>query len=216
MGQGMYPGMDQQQQPPQQQASTPQPGALGNRATPSGPQGPVPVPGGFRGRGGAGVQATRGGAGFARGRGRGYGERLHSAPHLATVLMEACLTGGPARVPSPLPPNVPTGPRNQNKYKDRDTNSAGGDVLDYGGGRDNSHDDDRNSRYITSLSSVDALGLTTFTENEGALRLTRGGARSVVKSCAYQLLVLTFDVLLYMAWETLSMYIGITGSLIET
>ncbi len=38
------------------------------------------------------------------------------------------------RPSSPLPPNVPTGPRSQNKYKDRDGNAAGADGLDYGGG----------------------------------------------------------------------------------
>ncbi|KAJ3765234.1 hypothetical protein FB446DRAFT_795256 [Lentinula raphanica] len=38
-----------------------------------------------------------------------------------------------ARPASPLPPNVPTGPRNQNKYKDRDGNAPAVDGLDYGG-----------------------------------------------------------------------------------
>lgn len=40
-----------------------------------------------------------------------------------------------ARPASPLPPNVPTGPRNQNKYKDRDGNAPAVDGLDYGGDR---------------------------------------------------------------------------------
>ena len=40
----------------------------------------------------------------------------------------------PIRSASPLPPNVPTGPRNQNKYKDRDGLTANVDGLDYGGG----------------------------------------------------------------------------------
>lgn len=40
----------------------------------------------------------------------------------------------PIRSTSPLPPNVPTGPRNQNKYKDRDGITANVDGLDYGGG----------------------------------------------------------------------------------
>lgn len=40
---------------------------------------------------------------------------------------------GPARPASPLPPGVPTGPRNQNKYKDRDNNAPAVDGLDYGG-----------------------------------------------------------------------------------
>ena len=40
----------------------------------------------------------------------------------------------PVRPASPLPPNVPTGPRNQNKYRDRDGNAPAVDGLDYGGG----------------------------------------------------------------------------------
>lgn len=39
----------------------------------------------------------------------------------------------PVRPASPLPPGVPTGPRNQNKYKDRDNNAPAVDGLDYGG-----------------------------------------------------------------------------------
>ncbi|KAL0951847.1 hypothetical protein HGRIS_008508 [Hohenbuehelia grisea] len=68
----------------------------------------------FRGRG------QRGRGYPARGRGRGgiYGGDAASAP---------------VRPASPLPPGVPTGPRNQNKYKDRDNNAAAVDGLDYGG-----------------------------------------------------------------------------------
>lgn len=40
------------------------------------------------------------------------------------------------RPASPLPPGVPTGPRNQNKYKDRDGNAPAVDGLDYGGGKE--------------------------------------------------------------------------------
>lgn len=40
------------------------------------------------------------------------------------------------RPASPLPPGVPTGPRNQNKYKDRDGNAPAVDGLDYGGNKD--------------------------------------------------------------------------------
>lgn len=40
---------------------------------------------------------------------------------------------GPARPASPLPPGVPTGPRNQNRYKDRDGNAPAVEGLDYGG-----------------------------------------------------------------------------------
>lgn len=42
----------------------------------------------------------------------------------------------PVRPASPLPPGVPTGPRNQNKYKDRDGNAPAVDGLDYGGNKD--------------------------------------------------------------------------------
>jgi pre-mRNA 3'-end-processing factor FIP1 len=42
----------------------------------------------------------------------------------------------PVRPASPLPPGVPTGPRNQNKYKDRDVNAPAVDGLDYGGNKD--------------------------------------------------------------------------------
>ncbi|EMD42254.1 hypothetical protein CERSUDRAFT_110784 [Gelatoporia subvermispora B] len=77
---------------------------------------PTPVrggpPGPFRGRGipqGMGMRG-RGGGGFA-GRGR-----------------------VPVRPASPLPPNVPTGPRNKNKYKDIDGSAPAVDGLDYGGG----------------------------------------------------------------------------------
>ena len=57
----------------------------------------------------------------------------------------------PPRAASPLPPNVPTGPRNQNKYKDRDNNAPAVDGLDYGGGERGSRTptdvhEDRSSR----------------------------------------------------------------------
>ena len=43
----------------------------------------------------------------------------------------------PIRPASPLPPNVPTGPRNPgNRYKDRDNNSPDVGGLDYGGNKD--------------------------------------------------------------------------------
>ena len=59
----------------------------------------------------------------------------------------------PVRPASPLPPGVPTGPRNQNRYKDRDGNAPAVDGLDYGG-KDNANygqsygDDDRLSRLV--------------------------------------------------------------------
>lgn len=55
----------------------------------------------------------------------------------------------PVRPASPLPPGVPTGPRNQNRYKDRDGNAPAVDGLDYGGtqGASLETDDRGNSRY---------------------------------------------------------------------
>ncbi|KAG6855858.1 hypothetical protein H0H87_009975 [Tephrocybe sp. NHM501043] len=104
MGQPMYQGMD-----------GPQPVAA-----------PVPVPGGgrgaapvaYRGRGAQGMVRGRGFPGRGRGRG-GFGGDV--PPPV------------PVRPASPLPPGVPTGPRNQNKYKDRDGNAPAVDGLDYGG-----------------------------------------------------------------------------------
>ncbi|KAH8110680.1 hypothetical protein DFH11DRAFT_760107 [Phellopilus nigrolimitatus] len=100
----------------------------------NGPPTPVPVrnvpaPGQFRGRGGMGMGIVpRGGRAVstfpARGRGRG-----------------AIFDGStlPVRPASPLPPNVPTGPRNPgNRYKDRDNNAPAVDGLDYGGNKESS------------------------------------------------------------------------------
>ncbi|KAJ7070664.1 Fip1-domain-containing protein [Mycena amicta] len=56
-----------------------------------------------------GTRGLRGARGFV-GRGRGRGG--YDAPPV------------PVRPTSPLPPNVPTGPRNQNKYKDKDRDGA--------------------------------------------------------------------------------------------
>lgn len=77
----------------------------------------TPVP--FRARG---QPRARGFSGRGRGRGALYGS---DAPPPA-----------PVRPASPLPPGVPTGPRNQNKYKDRDGNAPAVDGLDYGGGKE--------------------------------------------------------------------------------
>ncbi|KAJ7024377.1 hypothetical protein C8F04DRAFT_1223466 [Mycena alexandri] len=101
--------MAQQQMYPQMEAP--------QASAPSGPagRGAGPVP--YRGRG------LRGARGFP-GRGRGRGGYGNDAPP------------PPVRPTSPLPPNVPTGPRNQNKYKDRDNNAPAVDGLDYGGGKD--------------------------------------------------------------------------------
>ncbi|KAJ7594303.1 hypothetical protein C8J56DRAFT_926421 [Mycena floridula] len=69
------------------------------------------------------MPGLRGGRGFsARGRGRGGAMYTEGGP------------APPVRAASPLPPGVPTGPRNQNKYKDRDGNAPAVDGLDYGGG----------------------------------------------------------------------------------
>ncbi|KDR85522.1 hypothetical protein GALMADRAFT_234443 [Galerina marginata CBS 339.88] len=86
---------------------------------PSGRGTPVP----FRGRGAPGLGGR--GRGF-QGRGRGRGG-LYGGDAPPPV---------PVRPASPLPPGVPTGPRNQNKYKDRDGNAPAVDGLDYGGGKD--------------------------------------------------------------------------------
>ncbi|PVG00929.1 hypothetical protein CPB86DRAFT_754018 [Serendipita vermifera] len=80
--------------------------------------GAAPNRGSFRGR----VQPTaprgRGAPAF---RGRGKSTGFETAPPT-----------GP-RAASPLPPNVPTGPRNQHRYKDRDTGVPTSEPLDYGG-----------------------------------------------------------------------------------
>ncbi|TDL20885.1 hypothetical protein BD410DRAFT_771928 [Rickenella mellea] len=83
------------------------------------------TPGQFRGRGMvAGVGLRGRGANFP-GRGRGRGAMYDGMPPL------------PVRPASPLPPGVPTGPRNPgNRYKDRDNNGPAVDGLDYGGGKD--------------------------------------------------------------------------------
>ncbi|KIJ66421.1 hypothetical protein HYDPIDRAFT_180849 [Hydnomerulius pinastri MD-312] len=111
MGQGMYPGMEGSATPVPVPVQAPVPGPTqgpghGGRGAP---------PAQFRGR--AMAQGLRGRGGFV-GRGRG---RFDGPPP------------GPARPASPLPPGVPTGPRNQNRYKDRDGNAPAVDGLDYGG-----------------------------------------------------------------------------------
>jgi len=90
----------------------------------------------FAGRGGPARSMPRGGRGTPpargapatmamRGRGRGLG---FVAPETTQAL--------PARPASPLPPNVPTGPRNRTTYKDKDREPQKQEVegLDYGGG----------------------------------------------------------------------------------
>ncbi|KAJ3750979.1 hypothetical protein DFH05DRAFT_1567880 [Lentinula detonsa] len=82
------------------------------------PRGPTPS---YRARGSLG-QGMRSRGFSGRGRGRGGMYVNEGTPVVA-------------RPASPLPPNVPTGPRNQNKYKDRDGNAPAVDGLDYGGDR---------------------------------------------------------------------------------
>ncbi|KAJ8515418.1 hypothetical protein ONZ45_g7140 [Pleurotus djamor] len=140
-GGGMQPyGMDGQDQGQMFQTIEAQP--------PVQPVQPVMPQGG---RGGGFPYRARGqpirGRGYApRGRGRGmYGEGKAFAFFL--VKLSTSLTAVPAllgppapvRPASPLPPGVPTGPRNQNKYKDRDGNAAAVDGLDYGGTKDGGH-----------------------------------------------------------------------------
>ncbi|EAU92353.1 hypothetical protein CC1G_00572 [Coprinopsis cinerea okayama7 len=86
------------------------------------------TPLGFRGGARGGAPGGPAAAVAPRGRGtfpaRGRTGRYDAPPQ------------APVRPASPLPPNVPTGPRNANKYKDRDGNAPAVDGLDYGGGKD--------------------------------------------------------------------------------
>ena len=129
MGQGMYGGMEGNTTPvsvPVQtpvQGPTPTPGHVG--------RGAPPVQ--FRGR--AMAQGLRGRGGFVgRGRGR-YDGRTSFLRGLCDIFDPFSVSApqGPARPASPLPPGVPTGPRNQNRYKDRDGNAPAVEGLDYGG-----------------------------------------------------------------------------------
>ena len=96
-----------------------------------------------------------------------------SAPDNLSNVHSALAPPPPVRPASPLPPNVPTGPRNLNKYKDRDGNAPAVDGLDYGGGKDGrrtpTYDDDRghSSRYVHFVPFL--LSLTWLVANVGAL-----------------------------------------------
>ncbi|KIK70448.1 hypothetical protein GYMLUDRAFT_234912 [Collybiopsis luxurians FD-317 M1] len=118
MGMGM-PGDFSMQDQPQMFAGAGIDGQVQQSVTPvGGSRGPTPS---YRARGNIGVSMrARGYPPRGRGRGGMYGSE--GAPVVA-------------RPASPLPPNVPTGPRNQNKYKDRDGNAPAVDGLDYGGDR---------------------------------------------------------------------------------
>ncbi|KAI5115809.1 hypothetical protein M0805_001285 [Coniferiporia weirii] len=117
MGQQMGPQMGQQMFPGMESAPAPSPSPVAPRS--------VVTPTQFRGRGGMAV--PRGGRAVpptfpARGRGRGGAFDGSSLP---------------VRPASPLPPNVPTGPRNPgNRYKDRDNNAPAVEGLDYGGNKE--------------------------------------------------------------------------------
>ncbi|TEB38545.1 hypothetical protein FA13DRAFT_1808492 [Coprinellus micaceus] len=132
MGMGDYSMQDQNQmvQPMYQGMDV----AQNVQPSVQGPAGRGAALGGGGGGGGGGYRnaprGSTGGSGSAppqRGRGgfagRGRGRGGYDVPPPA-----------PVRPASPLPPNVPTGPRNQNKYKDRDNNAPAVDGLDYGGG----------------------------------------------------------------------------------
>ncbi|KIM70096.1 hypothetical protein SCLCIDRAFT_19051 [Scleroderma citrinum Foug A] len=112
IGQGMYTGMEGRNTPVPAPVQTPAPGPASGPAH-TGRSAPPPAQ--FRGR--AMAQGLRG-RGMFVGRGRG---RYDGPPQ------------GPVRPASPLPPGVPTGPRNQNRYKDRDGNAPAVEGLDYGG-----------------------------------------------------------------------------------
>jgi len=97
---------------------------------------------GYAGRGAA-ARGARGGrvaptrppsvpGAMMRGRGRGLGFGAAEVSHVT-------------RAPSPLPPNVPTGPRNRSTYKDKDREPVKQDVdgLDYGGGVSNESSNSR-------------------------------------------------------------------------
>ncbi|KAJ7292941.1 hypothetical protein C8J57DRAFT_1267624 [Mycena rebaudengoi] len=136
MGMGME-YMQEQNQMAQQQMYNPQMEAP-QPVPPTGPLGRG-APASFRGR----AMRSRG---FPRGRGRGgyVGDGVPPPP---------------VRPTSPLPPNVPTGPRNQNKYKDRDNNAPALDGLDYGGtnkeGRTTSGEPEERSRKRRSSPNLD-------------------------------------------------------------
>lgn len=101
---------------------------------PVGPAGPRGT--GFRGRVQPVAPRARGAPAF-RGRGRGAAFDASKIVLLFDLLFfdktyPLVPPTGP-RAASPLPPNVPTGPRNQHRYKDRDTGAPTSEPLDYGG-----------------------------------------------------------------------------------
>ncbi|KAI0368911.1 hypothetical protein BV20DRAFT_947241 [Pilatotrama ljubarskyi] len=152
MGMGMneFGGM----QDPSAMGQQMYPGMEGS-GTPT-PIAPTPTrgvpPGQFRGRGMPQGMGLRGrGAGFA-GRGRGI----------------------PVRPASPLPPNVPTGPRNKNKYKDIDGSAPAVDGLDYGGGGGGNGDRDRERERERDRGDRKERGTPDVDERDRSNRKRRG------------------------------------------
>ena len=95
------------------------------------------------------------------------------------------------RPASPLPPNVPTGPRNKNKYKDIDGSAPAVDGLDYGGGggggsgsNEREHRDrDRHPERDRDRSDRKERGTPDVDERDRSSRcvLTSGGMRRVIQ-----------------------------------
>ncbi|RPD64624.1 Fip1-domain-containing protein [Lentinus tigrinus ALCF2SS1-6] len=157
MGMGMNPefamqdpsGMGQQMYPGMEGTGTPTP-------VPTGPSRGL-AQGQFRGRG---MQQGLG----MRGRGAGFPGRGR---------------GAPVRPASPLPPNVPTGPRNKNKYKDIDGSAPAVDGLDYGGGggggeRDRSERSERSERSDRDHKDRKDRGTPDLDERDRSSRKRRG------------------------------------------
>lgn len=102
----------------------------------------TPIPMQFRGRGVALGPRGRATVFPTRGRGRGgafeTSKRAHFLCYVKSIIVFSSIVAPqlPVRPASPLPPNVPTGPRNPGRYKDRDNNTPAVDGLDYGGNKD--------------------------------------------------------------------------------
>ncbi|KAI0686647.1 hypothetical protein BC835DRAFT_1379222 [Cytidiella melzeri] len=110
--------------------------------------------------------ATRGGPpGHFVGRGRGIPVQAAAVRGVRGGSYAGRGRALPVRPASPLPPNVPTGPRNKNKYKDIDNSAPAVDGLDYGGGKERStppEHDERGSRKRRSSPGLE--------ENRGSKR----------------------------------------------
>lgn len=146
MGQQMF---QQQQQQMEQRSATPSQPAASSQSRGGAPTAP------FRGRGMPPTMPLRGRGGFSS---RGRSEWSECVILIRRYKRLNSSIALPVRPSSPLPPNVPTGPRNKNKYKDIDSSAAAVDGLDYGGGggkesRNTPPDyDERSSRYVCKFS----------------------------------------------------------------